>query len=259
MKISSILAVILTLRNHRISVAFASSVHIFSAENESVLRKDSLGAPQLSVFCWRNKIPTLSTFWSVVLLNINISKSAEFKTHFGETSEEVEFLADTDAVFWFFSEPERPSQTMILNPFLSSCLGITSDAPFILDCSLVHIDIPSLLITLLGTFVFSHCKFLSKFNIVASSSKHIIIGFCPWVLLAGKISRKYRFSALASGGLKSFTVYLSVFAWHEIYNLERIGKLKDSFVAIFMTSNLRLVNGHRFIIVFSILQPPVSE
>ena len=51
MKISSILAVILTLKNHRISMAFASSVHIFSSENESVLRKGSLGAPQLSVFC----------------------------------------------------------------------------------------------------------------------------------------------------------------------------------------------------------------
>ena len=229
MKISSILAVIITLKNHRISMAFASSVHIFSSENESVLRKGSLGAPQLSVFCWRNQIPTPDTFWSVVLLNINISKTAEFKTHFGETSEEVEFLSDTDAVFWFFSEPERPSQTIILSPFLSSCLGITSDALFILDCSLVHIDIPSLLLTLLGTFVFSYCKFLSTFNIVSSVSKYIILGFCSWVLLAGKISRKYKLSALTSGGLKSLSVYRSVFAFHEIYNLEIMGKLKESF------------------------------
>ena len=235
MKISSILAVLLTLKNHRISMAFASSVHIFNSENESVLRKGSLGAPQLSVFCWRNKIPTLGTFWSVVLLNINISKSAEFKTHFGETYQEVEFLADTDAVFWFLSQPQRPSQSIILSPFLSSCLGITSDSHFILDCSLVHFDTPSFLLTLLGAFVFSSCKYLSTFNIVLSTSRHIILWFCPWLLLAGKISKKYKLLALTSGGLKSLSIYLSVFAWHEIYNLKRIGKkLKDSSNAIYI-------------------------
>ena len=50
----------------------------------------------------------------------------------------------------------------------------------------------------------------------------------------GKISKKYKLLALTSGGLKSLSIYLSAFAWHEIYNLKRIGKLKDSSNAIYI-------------------------
>ena len=227
MKISTILAVILILKNPRISMTFASSVQNFSSGNESFLRKGSLGAPQLSVFCWRNQIPTLGKFWTILHLNINISQSAEFRTHFGETYEEVEFLADTEAVFWFLSEPTRPSTTIILSPFLSSCLGITSDSSFILDSSLVHFDVPSFLLTLLGTFVFFRCSFLSTSIIVASTSRNVIRGVFSWVLVAGKISKKYKLSGLTSVGLRSLSLYLTFFAWYGIYNFDRLGENKS--------------------------------
>ena len=205
-------------------MTFASSVRNFSSGNESFLKKGSLGAPQLSVFCWRNQIPTLDKFWTIVNLNINISQLAKFKAHFGETYEEVEFLADTEAVFWFLSEPTRPSTTIILSPFLSSCLGITSDSSFILDCSLVHFDIPSFLLTLLGTFVFFCCNFLSTSTIFASTSRKVIRGVFSWVLVAGKISRKHKLSRFTSVGLHSLSLYLSIFAWYGIYNFERLGE-----------------------------------
>ena len=226
MKISTILAVILIMKNSRISNTFASSVHNFISGSESVLRKGFLGAPQLSIFCWRNQIPTLDKFWTIVLLNINISQSAEFKTHLGETYEGVEFLADTDAVFWYLRDPPKPSNTIILSPFLSSCVGVTSDSSYILDCSLIHFDIPSFLLTLLGTLVFFRSKYLSSYTIVESTSSLIIRGLCSLLLIAGQITQKYKLSALTSAGLKSLSLYLSVFAWYEIYNFERLGKLK---------------------------------
>ena len=226
MKISTILAVILIMKNPRISNTFASSVHNFSSGNESVLKKGFLGAPQLSIFCWRNQIPTLDKFWTIVLLNINISQSAEFKTHLGETYEGVEFLADTDAVFWYLRDPPKPSNTIILSPFLSSCVGVTSDSSYILDCSLIHFDIPSFLLTLLGTLVFFRSKYLSSYTIVESTSSLIIRGLCSLLLIAGPISQNHKLSALTSVGLKSLSLYLSVFALYEIYNFERLGKLK---------------------------------
>ena len=240
-------------------MTFASSVQNLSSGNESFLRKGSIGAPQLYIFCWRNQIPTLDKFWTIVHVNINISQSAEFKTHFGETYEEVEFLADTEAVFWFLSEPTRPSTTIILSPFLSSCLGITSDSSFILDCSLVHFDIPSFLLTLFGIFVFFCSNFLSTYTLVASTSRNVIRGVFSWVLVAGKISNKHKLSSFTSVGLKSLSLYLTFFAWYGIYNFDRLGgRNVNNRYKFYLTCYLRLLYGHHFIVFVLLLQLSVS-
>ena len=221
MKISTILAVILNLNDPRSSMAFATSVHNFTSGNESILRKGSLGAPQLSVFCWRNQNPTLDKFWSIVILNFNISNSAEFKTHFGETYEEVEFIADTDAVFWFLREPPRQSNTITLSPFLTSCVGVTSDSPYVLDCRHVHFDILSFFLTLIGIFFYLQCNFFSRIQIIYITSSLFIQVFCSWLLLTSRISRNINWTTIISAGLKGLSMYLTIFVWYELYKFER--------------------------------------
>ena len=190
-------------------------IHNFTSGNESVLRRGSLGAPLVSVFCWRGRAPALARFWSSVTLHINIS--GDYSVHAADTAEEVEMAAAGAAVFWFLAEQSPPPRWISLNPFVSRCVGVTSDRGFSLDCRYNTVDPLALLTSALGVLVFTRSRALSRIKLIRQVLTLVTKTICCPLLISEHLRLKLSLSPLLYVPQHAFSAYVMLFSGYQVY------------------------------------------
>ena len=217
MKISLLTAVITILKclSSCSGNSLHDHIHNFTSGNESVLRRGSLGAPLVSVFCWRGRAPALARFWSSVTLHINIS--GDYSVHAADTAEEVEMAAAGAAVFWFLAEQSPPPRWISLNPFVSRCVGVTSDRGFSLDCRYNTVDPLALLTSALGVLVFTRSRALSRTKLIRDVLTLVTKTICCPLLISDHLRLKLSLSPLLYVPQHAFSAYVMLFSGYQVY------------------------------------------
>ena len=218
MKISLLSTVITILRCLSLCSGHSHHDHIhnFTSGNESVLRRGSLGAPLVSVFCWRGRAPALARIWSSVTLHINIS-GRDYSVHAADTAEEVEMAAAGAAVFWFLAEQSPPPRWISLNPFVSRCVGVTSDRGFSLDCRYNTVDPLALLTSALGVLVFTRSRALSRIKLIRHVLSLVTKTICCPLLISEHLRLKFSLSPLLYVPQHAFSAYVMLFSGYQVY------------------------------------------
>ena len=136
--------------------------------------------------------------------------------------EEVQFLAARDAVFWFMVENINDDKLITLDPFSSSCVGISSDSSYTIQSDFFICGFLLLLQTFLGLIIFTNHKMIVSFKFMDFVAKYATL-FIFYPFLIGKhVEKKIYPSKLLVLVLDSISFYALGFIWYYSYQGDKI-------------------------------------
>ena len=131
--------------------------------------------------------------------------------------EEVQFLAARDAVFWFMVEKTNDDKIITLDPFSSSCVGISSDSSYTVQSDFFICDFLLLMQSFLGLMVFKNHKMVVNVKIVNCVARYGILFFFHPFFILKHIEEKICPSKLLRLVLSSISLYTLGFMWYYLY------------------------------------------
>ena len=126
-------------------------------------------------------------------------------------------MAARDAVFWFMAEDINNDKIITMDPFSSSCVGITSDYSYTVQSNLYRCDFLLLLQTFLGLLIFINHKTIVNLKLVNFVARCALMFLFYPLLITKHVKMRTNQSKLITLAYTSLSMYVIGFLWYYLY------------------------------------------
>ncbi|XP_064613742.1 nuclear envelope integral membrane protein 1-like isoform X1 [Liolophura sinensis] len=175
---------------------------------------------EVHVYCYRGEIKKPWKLWKKPQVKVNFGLEASYKVYWGKNASDIysQYSTDYMAHLTMIYRPE----TLTLDPFNASCIGVSSTYGYHLQFSVKSIELWYPFLQFLGIFFFFYAKKLSK-NAAFHYGTGVSVGVVASILIVAYILGKYiprraGFITFFLGGW-SIMAYEMYYIWYQLRSI----------------------------------------